>query len=466
MTFGSYSMFRQMKPTSRWKDPAVPECDPNWVVRFRFGDGSVLTRAAREGPARFPVCERCRAVPVGENPVELRSGCECQRRARRWAESFLETQGDLYQRREFERLEAMRRAPKVNDPMEVLAAFLQRGPADARARVGYLRAMIEQTLGGTMEGQFKARGWELLNESLVRDWSELRQEAGWRGWLGLGAGANMPEDGWDLLRVELAAGRLPPPGLTGAERRRRMQPMPWNTSIKGYLNKAQGIFGEKSRREFLRGLVVPELAEFRAVRLGLLKVPKGHRAMTKEQRLALLEAGDALKGTDLRLWVIHEALSRMGLRPIELWQAHPGWVEAVGDGDRLRRRLVIKNRPDEGFEVKNDEEGAIWIPDELAAAMDEVGTPVSLIGGATRNASKNLVERTYSKWMRETAEIEGKHTCYLWRHMTLAERRTSSGGAASAALGRHSEAVNRAHYSAQLATVEPLSDEEVLRAVV
>lgn len=431
-----------------WEDPNVPEYHRNWVVVFSMPGQAQRSVTAGTKQVRYRICDRCMAEV--ENPVVTRPRCECQQRVTAWAESWLETQTVLLQRGELQRLEEMRSPKKTATLGAWLDLYLQRGPEDRQARVNALRAMVEEVTGLPLE----SATWDTLTRELVITWAEMRQEAGRRGWLGLGRGKNMPIDGWGMIRAMRDARKLPPLDTQSAA--------PWNTTILGYLVQAKTVFGDKVRAFALRELVIPELKEFRSVSLPIL-TPKGHKKISPEQLMGLLSGADELRRTNLRLWVVNQMLLRLACRPVEVQASRPGWLESVGG----RSRIVIVNRAEEGFVLKagaRATERRIWVPDDLAGAMREVMTPGSLIGAKHKTEARELVEYEHSRWLRAAAGLTGTQTNYVLRHLGAAERMTSEGaGAAGALLGHADEGLVRSTYGANLATLEPLSDAEILR---
>lgn len=454
-SIGSYSLKRQMKAREPymkdgkvvrrgWNDPNVPEFCPNWMVTFTLPNSKPKPITAEY----FPICEGC--MSAAENPAKSRPNCSCVKAVRKWAESWLETQTVLLQRGELQRLEEMRTPKKTATLAAWLDLYLQRGPDDRQARVNALRAIVEEPTGTPLE----SATWDTLTSALVITWAEMRQEAGRRGWLGLGRGKNMPPDGWAKLREMRAAKLLPPLDTQTVQ--------PWNTTILGYLVQAKTVVGDKVRAFALRELVIPELKDFRAASLPI-QTPKGHKKLESSQLLSLLTAADELKQTDLRLWVVNQMLMRLACRPEEVQAARPSWLETVGK----RARIVIINRPDEGFTLKagaKATERRIWLPDDLVKAMHEVMTPGSLIGAKHKTEARELVEYRHSEFMRRAAGLEGSQTNYILRHLGAAERMTSAdAGAAAKLLGHSDDKLVRSTYGADYGTLDPLRDEEILR---
>lgn len=433
-------MFRQMKPRGRWKNPGVPECDPNWVVRFRFGDGTVLTRAAKEGPARFPVCDKCRAVPAGENPVEVRSSCDCQRRARRWAESFLATQGELFQRREFERLEAMRRAPVVTPLAEVVARYVSGGPKTARKAVGCLRRVLEQGAGLSLEDA----DWSDLTEAVGIDWALVRQEAGRRGWLGYESEARVEAEGWAELRADL--------------RRKRwaldfVNPEPWNTSIASTLAMVRAMFCDHARRYVYTGMTLPEGIGLRDCRVPV-PAPDTTFSLSREVYGRMWDGLPLLKETRPEVWGLIWLHWHTGIRPAE---ARTAMAEDVVR-DPATGRLLLRVRSAKRNRVNRADKVRVWaLPADLVEVMESLCTGGHILGLDTQ---WDRAYRAANAWLRACG-VGQAHTLYHLRKLvgTMAARR---GGleAAAQSLG-NTRAAAEGHYVERGAVLEGFSDAEL-----
>jgi integrase len=448
-TAGSITFFRQPKPSTRWKDPAVPEYDPSWLASISM-PGQPRERRMRP---ELPICETCLAH-VG-NPAKDRPHCECVKAARKWAKEELATRTYLLQQGKIKELQEMRCTTHAT-PQKVMWTYEERGPKDAKARINALKWIYEQATGKPV----KLMRWADLTEDLVLGWAELRQEAGRRGWLGLKDQRKMPDNGWQILRELKASGSLP-----ALDRR---TPMACNTSIHSYITQARTIFGQESRQHILRGLRIPELKGFMKV-VVTVKKPVGHKKIAKDKWEAMIEAEPALKKENLRAWVVHELLLRLSCRPVEVLAARPGWLEKVETkGGVVRWRIMIINRPDESFTLKSGSgarERAIWLPDALVEAIHQIAQYDSLIGAKHITEAKEILAK-HSKWMRKFVPKGSSQTNYLLRHSGAAERMTSGDSTqAMALLGHKTTQMVETTYGAVLETLEPISDDEILRRV-
>lgn len=444
---GSFSFYRQLKPQARWKKPDVPECDPSWVVII-YMPGVPHDRRMRPF---LPICEDCRACP--ENPVEKRPHCACIKAVERWGREELVTRTALLQQGKIKELQEMRSTTKYATPQQVLLAYEERGPDDAKARVNSLKWIFEQSTGQDCN----MMRWSDLTDELVLGWAEMRQEAGRRGWLGAKGQRSMPENGWQNLREMRDARQLP-----ALDTR---TPMAANTSILSYLTQARTIFGEKSRQLILRGMRMPELKGFMTCAVPVVK-PRGHKSIATDRWAAMIEAAEVLKQQDLHAWVVHELLLRLSCRPVEVLAARPSWLEEVENAGRKRWLIRIINRPDEGFTLKAGSsavERAIWLTDALVAAIQQVKNETSLIGAKHATDALKILGR-HSKWMRAFVPKGSSQTNYLLRHSGAAERMTSGDSTKAAALlGHKSTAMTENTYGKVLNTLDPITDDEILR---
>ena len=442
---GSFRLYRQTKPKARWKVPGVPVYDPSWVVVISM-PGAEPDKAMRP---HLPLCEVC--LSVAENPAVTRPNCACVKAAQTWAKEELVTRTHLLQAGRLNELRALRAPEKLTPLHEVLKVYVERGPADAAKRRNSLRSIWTQATGK----EFEVMAWKDLTRGLFLDWAEIRQEAGRRGWLGVGS-KKMPEDGWSQLRELREAGQIP-----SLDRRNAAS---WNVTIMGYLVNVKSMFNADARQHVLRGLTLPSLKEFLETTLDL-PIEKGHRAIAADAWVKMLEAEPALEIENPRLWVVHELLLRLSCRPIEIQHARPSWLEKV-EG---RTRIIIKNRPEEGFSVKaraNATDRAIWLPEKLVRAIEGVATETSLIGAKHVTEARHLIYYQHSEWMKRFLPEGSTKTSYLLRHFGAAERMTSGDATEAAALlGHSSTKLVESTYGKRLDTQEPISDDEILRRV-
>lgn len=419
-TIGSYHLIRQARPESRWKVPGVREFDPHWVVRFCLpGEQKRVTAKL------YAVCERCLAVEG--NPVEVRGNCSvdgCQRDVRRWADLELAKFAKMLREGGIKASEEWLRPKQWTPFQEVLGVYLQRGPKDRRQRVNFLATIFTQTTGKP----FERMGWEDLTRDLVYDWIELRQEAGRRGWLGLGAGKNMPVGGWDELRELQRAKRL---------RRDTKTVAPWNTTILGHVVSAKSIFHAGSRDDVLRGLRIPPLEDFLAVKLSkMLPVPKGHREIDEEVMRRIVAEMPALRAEKPRVWAFVLVCAWLSGRPGKVLELAGEALKVLPDGTGMITQP----------EAKGGNESFTLVDAECVEAVLAVRTVGSLFGARHATDAKVILNQA-NEWLT-CLGMEGSKKMSMFRHHKLQLLRNEYGDEmAAAAAGHTTTAMVRSTYT-------------------
>lgn len=408
-----FTLYRQTKPRGRWKASDRPEHDPNWIVSLAL-PGAKRRRVTAEN---YEICAPCLAI--AGNPVEGRPNCDCQKAVKKWASELLETELHLLRTGEIQKLQEIR-APKRLAPIARVAEVYElRGPKDANARTAALRSIVEQATGKRLEDC----QWSELTRSLLMTWAEIRQEAGRRGWLGLGK-RSLPDDGWPKLREAYKVGTLPALDKSAV--------LQANTTIQSYWTQAKSIFGADSRTVILRELMLPDCTpgtaffDFLKTSFKDLRTPKGHKEFPAEVYEQLWNAAESLKEHNLALWVVGQLLWRTGMRPIEILRAAPAWLSAdAGTGDFIRIPSTKKG---------NERE---WpIEADLVTAIKAVMNKDRLIGQKHVTAARLLIYSEHSLWMRSHG-IEGTQTNYKFRHFVLQRIRDRDGLDATALAAGH-----------------------------
>ena len=443
---GSYSIYRQPKK----REAGLPQFEWKWVVRFFVGTAKPITRSKHH----YPICGRLwkdgvetfaadSCLMCADDPVKARSNCGCQKAVRKWAEKWLEAHTALLQRGELEELEALRQPKRFAPLPDVLAVYRERGPKDRVQRLNFLASIFEQTTGRAVGSMT----WDDLTADLLYDWCELRQEAGRRGWLGLGAGKNMPADGWEVLRRLKAENRLP--------RRDTTTEAPWNTTIITYLASVKSIFGPQARSNELRGLNMPELKDFLGVKLAkVLPCPKGHKEIPAEVLARIEEGLPVLRREDAKAWLFHMLCEETGVRPVSVRTMTGADIEVLDatSAAEWRRRMAKEWAAAEAdlcdfgalIRVQATKHGnpvLTPVSAEVAAVACELMTPGSLIGARHVTEAKEVHEKV-NAFLRGCG-VEGTHAAYLLRHRKGQIMRRFGGRAAVA--------VSHGHRSEQMA---------------
>lgn len=436
-TLGSYHLIRQAKPENRWKVAGVREFDPNWVVRF------CLPGEQKRVTARlYPICERCLAVEG--NPAEVRSNCAvegCQRDVRRWADLELAVYAKALREGDLKKTQEWLRPKQYASIAEVLEVYLQRGPTDRRQRVNMLSAIYEQVTGREIE---RAR-WDELTQKLLMTWAEMRQEAGRRGWLGLGAGKNMPAGGWAVLR-----------GMASERKLKAVDEVTeaaWNTTIGTYLVSARSIFGEKSRLKVLRDLMLPEMGDFMDPLPVDLPGPEGHQEIPARVMAEVERQLPALRDGDGQLYAFFRVCEETGVRPGTLRTLDAGALSVLSAEEMgfWRARMAADWHVDESelcefgglLDIpakKHGNAARTPVSAEVAGLLVDLRAAGNLFGCKHVTAAKELHEKL-NVWLRGCG-VEGNHVAYLLRHrkaQVMRKRFGKSGVAVT--LGHASEAM-------------------------
>jgi integrase len=399
---------RKVRPASRWKDAAVPEYDPNWLVTFHVC-GKSWTKTAVGCP-----------VAMGPKPVTA------------WCKEEIRTQAWMIQSGNIQEAQARRAPPRTIYGSEVMAEYLRNVPAkrDYAKNAQRFRSILEEATGKDVAEV--PVNEETLTRQLLFKWVRMRQEYFRRGWSAHGAA---PADAWEILREELRAGNLP--GIDKSEC------MEGNTTILTYLRCARSLFA--NHREYLGGLKLPELREFMTFSVEI-EAPRGHREIPEAVALRIWGDAETLRTEDARLWVLLSVLAWTGARPAQVKGMTGTALEVQPDGSGVVLVPVAKG----GRPVR-------WpVSPELAGAIEQVRTAGSLIGATSPTAAGKL-HRRLNAWLRERG-VEGTHAAYLLRHARGQQLREAGGVELAAdGLGHTSTAMVQAVYT-QRANVMPMLD--------
>lgn len=479
---GGYNLVRQVKPKKRWRDPAVPAYDPNWIVEFRLPGQKPMRESSK-----MPLCDKCLAEE--KNPVQTRPDCRiqnCQADVRRWADARLgELSGDWKQ----DRIKPKKAAPGSGRLMlvEVLTLYRAKGPEDKEEGARLFEQVVTRTTGRAIE----TVAVEELVPSWWRNWARMYQEYGRRGWTTKG---KAPKDAWKTLRETL-------PSLPALDYE---TPMTANTTIKSVMAKVKSVVGPESRSRYLVDLEgrwpLKSLEEWRTTKISVL-TPDTTFQLEPAVYTQMHEQHPLLKTTDPQLWLAIALMWRTGVRPGELVAATTRWLE-VGTIPQFDEKggqlsplqqvyLVVKNRAGQ-FKMKSrrSKQQRIWPLDaEIVEMVEKVAIPGgSLLGlsadldgaeddiRATRRANKtpeerlaieadNLLRRT-SSWIRECG-VTGTHTNYNFRKVVGTVKAAKEGaGAVAVALGHSTEKTGQRYYVGKSVPIAALSQDDLSPAKV
>ena len=418
ITVGGFFLVRQKRPELQWVEGDVSSrYFPAWRVKLSLPGGVQRMLSSALG-----ICPKCLAVPADKTPTKERPSCGCQVEARRFGQAALEAELAVWHDERMTALGSWRLRSAGVTNAKVRETYEANVPMSGRKN--YLKnvsrwwSIMEEALGRD-PGPLSP---SVLTWELALDWIQMRQEFYRRGWSRRGGVPADIADPWAVLRAELKAKRLPPIDKASVSE--------GNTTIKGYINAARAVLGPTSRSEYLRGIELPDLSSFMEGKIKLPS-PKGHREIEPDHYHAMYEAAPALAAEDPALWVVLQMLWRFGCRPIEVWHATPDWIEHDAEGPIF----VLKNRPEQGFVISEEDEEEkpfgfalkardraierrLRIAPDLWKVMQGIQTAGSLVGAGSRTAAQRLVERSANEWVRRflPRATYGQHGVYLLRH--------------------------------------------------
>jgi len=453
MALGSFCLVRQRKPVNRWARAGVPEFFPNWIVMLR------LPGLPRRGEsARAPICDLCLAVEG--SPTVARPDCRCQRPAREFATELLKTSQHLWRQNRLQALRELRggrrAAPALRRVQEVYMANLpERMKQSGRENWNALLSIVEQVTGLSPEAVLELP-ISCLSKQLALDWMRLRQA--------YNADLSKPEGerrSWGQLRAALKAGELP--GLVIDV------PLPGNYTINTMLGKAKSIAGKKSRSFYLNALELPDLSGFCSV--SRLIARHGHEALERGVIAKIEEQAAGWRKTNVDLWIAHQLMSRMGLRPREVLAARRSWLEYEKE-PRFRPAeagagwiLVVRNRPEENFWQKARGKAITrrYVVDrDLAAVLlRRRRKPWLFAPDLAPTGRRNLIERTLSKELRRFLASR-KGTNYELRKHYISTIYSKHGREAAAAQGGHATSeTTEGYYATRLGVLPTVTGAEL-----
>lgn len=411
---GKARFYPKVKAKSRWKDPAVPEFDPNWIVRF-----NVLGKTWMETSDGIPVA-------MGLKPV------------RAWARERILTEAALIMEGKLDalrRLRAPQKAVMLAELLKVYNGHVQ--GQDERVRDGVRLAAIWTEALGLPAERVPVTDAVWCPETLD-NWIRMRQEHFRRGWT---ATKRPPVDAWDQLRAALAAGELP--GIDTST------PMPCNTTIRNYLKSGRTVFAHG--RRFVRGLELPELRAFLEYRHGLT-LPSGHREISQEVVDRIWDDLPALRETNERAWLLFQIMAYTGARPVTIKRMTV--ANATWEADGWVKLHLPKTKGGDGVNA--------MLPPEVAEPLKAHATTEGLLGG--------FLDRVHYKvlnpWLRARG-VDDQHAAYLLRHRRGQAVRDNFGvEAAAEALGHKGTQMVKTIYSeakGTAPTIEPRTGAVITR---
>ena len=401
--FGRVRAYEKMKTRSRWKNPAVPEFERNWFLRFHCG-GETWDEMA--GPA-YPVADGIKALKT-------------------YVETVMEVRLQAAREGKLERLREVVAPSRVLWLSEVLALHEQHAPKSEHSRKSRQRlaAIWREVLGlEPSEVQVCPKVWSKDN---LNAWVRMRQEMARRDDETLT---------WATLRADYKAGKLPA--------KDKETEMPCNTTIVGYLRSAKSVFA--SSGEYLPGLVLPDLAAFHRFEAGV-RITKGLGELPPEVLQKVIEGLPALKAKRLDAWTLFEVVAWTAARPVSLTRMNRSSITWLEDGTA---KLAIP-------ETKGGRLTVARVPKDVAEALHELADESGLFGRSA-GAMERLNRRELNPWLR-TMGVEGSQALYRFRAHQIQATRDALGLEAAKDRAAHTSEKTTEGFYAKRAPEVPMVD--------
>lgn len=447
-SIGSFRLFRQVRPRARWADPQTPVYDPCWIVEFNLPG----LREKRES-SKLPICRLCLADP---SPLKNRPGCRvenCQADVQRWASVRL---GELSGDWKAGRLDAGQGRPSQRLSLEdVRALYEQTGPDDRTKNLRALEMVTCEVLGRTWK--------EVYLDEFSPDWWDrfawMYQEAERRGWLK--RDGKKPDD--YLQQLRRACPEHPMVDRSCATS--------GNGTIRSTMRKAKAVLGQESQDHYLKPLrdrfpTSPGFLRWQKTKV-TVRTLDSRFDLDPEVYEAMWESLPTLRQDDPQVWALIRLHWTTGVRPIEAEHARTTWLEVEPESGRVL--IVIRNRPDEGFTLKDADtrQSRPWpLPTDLVELLPHIAIPGGSIFGCQNPGQWNKIYRRANAWLRSCG-VPGQHTLYNLRKLVATVKVALEGqDAAAAALGHKHATTTMGFYAGQSQVITPLSDADLAPTAV
>jgi hypothetical protein len=223
-------------------------------------------------------------------------------------------------------------------------------------------------------------------------------------------------------------------------------------AINSTLEHARDVFGTSAQQRAFNHLNLPNMTSF----LKALSLPEGKRLPSpfkSQDFAALCETFDALRDTEPDLWLLNVISRQTGLRPRYVMNLQASWLE-LGNEDQWW--LVIEDRPDQGFEVKEGTTNqTIPITRELRDLIAARPEGRVIAGQSHETARENLCKRHNHLIKTHLGEV-GSHSQGAYRYRdTVASALAHLRGVdyAQWALGHTTSITTLKHYTSALTGV-------------
>ena len=233
-----------------------------------------------------------------------------------------------------------------------------------------------------------------------------------------------------------------------------------DSSIRSSVNQARSLFTPKLKHLYEKHLTVPKKIGFAISSLNLKTsieefVPIPAEIVAKMET----EAHGPLRECQPSAYRAYLLMSRLGLRNSEVVAVRKGWFE-THNGTRL---LVLKDRPQEAFKLKNSLSGAIGVSDALWGQLTE-GLPEQwdyLIDERTMTDRFDAAYRTLNNFIRQFLpdRKKGAYELRKWAGSIVATR--SGIYAAQQFLRHRSVKTTESYYATYLKTIHGISADDL-----
>lgn len=424
--YGRCRVYEKLKARSRWKNPAVPEYETNWFLRFHVGKETWDEMAGKDYPVRSGI-----------------------KNLKEYVETVIDVRAQAAHEGKLDWLKGLLAPPKVIWLSEVLALHEQHAPKTEHSKKSRQRlAAIFRELTGLEPHEIQV-GSNLWSKANMDAWVRMRQASvGWiENKVAQMLAAMSPEErsackgkikvevDWAELRADYKAGKLPA--------KDKVSKMPVNTTIVGYLRSAKSVFAEGG--EYLPGLVVPDISEFRSYEAGI-RITKGLGEMPQDVLQKIIEGLPALKAKRLDAWTLLQVAAWTAARPVSLTRMNRSNITWLEDGTA---KLAIP-------ETKDGNTTMARVPQDVAEALHELANEEGLFGRSP-GGMERLTRRELNPWLRKMG-LEGSQALYRFRGHQLQATTDALDLLAASNKGGHKDMKTTKTYYAKRAPEVPMVD--------
>lgn len=440
LAIGSFCLARNKKDGGGYES--------RWLVQFKL-PGADRKRES----SKLPICGKCLK---DEKALQDRVKCECQKEARSWAAVRLDEMALKWKGGRLEKSEKKVKALTLGDVKKI---YEVRGPEERKDNLRALAFVV-----GVPLGRHGEEVWKTTLDELVPD---LWDEFAWcyQEYERQGMTERAEAEDEDAPRKERMA-------AVWMKIRKQMPEHPdpdretattGNTTIISQMRKAKSVLGPESRDSYLKPIrdsFPDSLLKWWGTKINIT---------TADNRFSLPPAVyakmwhelPALKQVDPQAWALIRLHWTTGIRPVEAQSANVKWLEQDEDGAVL---LVVKNRPEDGFKLKDrtTKQQRPWpMPADLVEVLPKIVSEDGNLLGCDTPGQWDRVYRRASAWLREMG-VEGSQTLYNLRKLVGTVKRANEGGEAMAgALGHSNVKTGDAFYAGTSQAIKALTDAEL-----